>query len=312
MKKVYFLFAMFCIVIFLGGCSGSKEDATSESEFKADAEEVETDMDNMLEDTSNEKLEEQIQSEKVSTKGLFSLEDCKEYDGLYYAFDDDSFNLFSTGGYCLGGKGYIDGMYLANDNMHSTFDGIDKLVLFWESEYTLNLYPVSAQIPVIQLEREDGIGGFGCFTWSNTSVLEAYYRDHVHESIEIQTINGAPPEEYESECIEFTVNPYKGIPSEERYFCLNGFKPNTEVTLGIAEGTTLEEKTYKVDATYYECGRDSNHYEEEDSYYIKTIPTAQGYAELDFSEIPDGEYVMVLWYNGFSNYRATLLELHRS
>ena len=311
MKKACLLFSVICIAILFYGCGNSKEETVSKTEFEENIKEQQNNTDSMSYVTESTEMEVKSEMEEVQQIGTYSLDDCVEYDGLYYAYDDGSFDKVATGGYCLGGKGYIDGMFL-DDYYKSKIEGTDKMVLFWEGQYSMELYPVAAQIPVIQLEKEDGTRGFGHFDWSDTSVLVTYYRDHVHERVIIQTINGALPEEYEPECIEFTVNPYKGIPSEERYICLNGFKPNTEVTLGIAEGTTLEEKTYKVDATYYLCSRDSNHYEEEDSYKIKTTPTAQGYAELDFSEIPDGKYVMVLWYNGFSNYRATLLELHRS
>ena len=269
MKKACLLFSVICIAILFYGCGNSKEETVSKTEFEENIKEQQNNTDSMSYVTESTEMEVKSEMEEVQQIGTYSLDDCVEYDGLYYAYDDGSFDKVATGGYCLGGKGYIDGMFLddyykskieilkklfyesrfsykqiyelntALEFFEKEFNQLDKMVLFWEGQYSMELYPVAAQIPVIQLEKEDGTRGFGHFDWSDTSVLVTYYRDHVHERVIIQTINGALPEEYEPECIEFTVNPYKGIPSEERYICLNGFKPNTEVTLGIAEGTTF-------------------------------------------------------------------------
>lgn len=252
MKKIYLLFVMFCIGVILSGCSNSKKELQSEFEVEENVGDTVVETDNIQDDVKSEESDETEKIEEVSKIGMYTLEECIGYDGVYFAFDDGSFNWYNMSGYCLGGKAYIDGLYLANSDMHSVITEPDKLVLFWEDEYSIELYPVTAQIPVIQLEKEDGTKGFGQLEYSGTPVLKASYRDNEYERIKIQTIDGAPPEDYETEHVEFMVNPYKGVPLEEVLVRMDGFKQDTEVTIGIAQGTALEEKTYQVDATYYE------------------------------------------------------------
>lgn len=252
-----------------------------------------------------------VMSEYISKIGNYSLEESKENNGFYIAYDDGSFDRYETGGYCLGEIGYISTMFISDSitEKNPIITEKDRLVLFWRNDYYISIYPISAEIPVIEVEREDGEKGFAHFSWSSPGQLDISYRDHSSETVKVHTINGDSPEKYEMEHVEFTV---EGSSYGEEFVSLYGFQKDTEVSIGIANGTALEEKGYTVNATWYDCNRYHNYYKEEDCYGVKTIPTTEGYAELDFSDIPNGKYVMMISFNGNSNYRATLLELQRN
>lgn len=247
---------------------------------------------------------------EIALTGKYLLDECMEKNGFYIAYKDGSFDYYYTGGYCQGIRREVatfEGMYLEDEIMQKNpiITPEDNMVLFWEGDYFITLHPVIAEIPVVQIEVENGEDGFAHFI-SDTS-LGVFYKDNEWENIEVQTIDGMPAEEYVKEEVKIETTPSAGMPSVVEMMKLRGFKKNTTVTLGIAEGSTLIEKAYEVDTTYYYCDPRWNHYEEEDFYYLANVPTAQGYARIDFSAIPSGRYIMVI-NTGKNTYRATLVE----
>lgn len=89
------------------------------------------------------------------------------------------------------------------------------------------------------------------------------------------TINGIGINEY-GKNFEY-IQRYQSLPENEKY------------TLGVVSGAALVETEFQVDSTYFIQ-------QEVEPYELKLIPTVDGYATIDFSEIPAGEYVLYYSY----------------
>lgn len=249
-------------------------------------------------------------------QGPFSIEDCKNRSGVFISYDDGSFGIIPSGGYCEGLSTWydgFDGMYMPDILVEATpiVTKDMNLVLFWDSDYLLSLHPIHAEVSAFQTVSDDGTSGYGRMGQINTKYQSASiylsYRNHESTYIDPVYINGKPAYEYPAEHFSWTVRPYSGVSQDYTYEMWN-FVGDT-ITLGTGEGTTLIEKTYDIDAKYYDCYSDHNSCEEQDVHYLKGIPTPSGYATLDLSDVPSGRYAMVLEYNNQKNYKAFLLTL---
>ncbi len=248
----------------------------------------------------------------TSTIGSYTIEDCKTQNGVYIKYNDESFDIYRSGGYCDGltrGDSYFYGMYLPDsiaDSMPTIDENID-LVVFSDEEYWLTLYPIYADVAVYMTESNDGILGYGRLV--NMSESKAYisisYKNHEETSIQALYIDGKSPKDYDAEYLRWRVRPYKGVNSEYSQE-LWGFK-GSSVTLSVVEGTTLKDVTYEINARFYDCAPDHNDCNDEDLYEIKCIPTSQGYATADLSEVPNGRYVILFEYGKY--YKASLVTI---
>lgn len=271
---------------------------------------------------NTERTEAPTQAQEETTEpiprkqGAFSIEGCKKHAGVFISYDDDSFDLIPSGGYCEGLSTWydgFDGMYIPNAIIDETpiVNKNMNLVLFWDSDYLLSLHPIHAEVNAFRTVSDDGTSGYGRMGQINSKSQSASiylsYRNHESTYIQPVYINGKPAYEYPAEHFSWTVRPYSGVSQDYTYQMWN-FVGDT-ITLGTGEGTTLIEKTYDIDAKYYDCNVDHNSCEEQDVYYLKGIPTPSGYATLDLSDVPSGRYSMVLEYNNQKRYIASLLTI---
>lgn len=256
-----------------------------------------------------------ISEVEKNTIGALSLEQCASKGGIYIAYDDGSFDEIPGGGYCYGISQMTDGikgMFLENDTVECTpaITSDMKVVVFSASEYYfLNAYSIHHEVAAIQYTSDNGTKGYGRLSYEQNTVY-VYYRNHESEDIKIEFINGEPSENYNAVKIEREVYPYKGMTTKKFYFGMAGFQPADKVKLGIVKGTTVVEKSYPVNITYFDCDSDHNNWDEEDQYYLEATPTVEGYAVIDFTELPTGRYVLVYEYvSGESRYYvASLLD----
>ena len=268
-----------------------------------------------IESSANATLEtettEVLTEETAAKDDTLSADDCQNLQGLFISCGDGRFIEYPVGGYCAGmewGFKGFDGMFLADEIAYNipVIDSSDEVALFLDGNYSLDVFPVIAEVAAIRLEKSDGTRGFGKLMSGGLDMI-AYYRDNtVDNSIQFQTINGEAPSEYNCETVEWRSYPYPGAPSEDRYWKLCGFERGKDVTLGIAEGTKLVETTYSVDSTYYACNPDMIDWDQEAYYTPDVVPTVDGYAAIDFSKIPSGRYIIV--YHDYENrtYTSTL------
>ena len=303
LRHLYVILLLLCCTTLILGCDGSIVEATLPSTSTignaTEPVEIETAVSEML--------------------GDYTLDECKSSWGVYIAHEDGSFTRYPAGGYCEGLDAYescCNGMFLVNNIVESIPDYVnksDKLVVFSDAEFSLDLIPVNFQVGAIQLSAEDGTEGYGLITSQNENAtwMNAYYKNHEYDSVKILFVDGVPSQEYQFEMTEQEVTPYKGMPNEIEYVISYGFTPDSAVRLGVAEGTTLVETTYEVSATYYDCAIDHRDWQKEDVYYIICTPTSDGYATIDMIDvvaeetIPTGVDVMLLRSGG--RYIATLL-----
>lgn len=256
---------------------------------------------------------------EAAMQGKYTLEECTSKRGVFIAYEDGSFDLFPVGGYCYGYSRFsegLDGFYIANSVAEAIPDvgRDDKLVVFCDDNYYLTLYPVHGEISTIRTESENGVTGYGRL--SNTlDCVYVHYEDGESETIRIEYINGEPADVYDAVKLNYEVKPYKGKNSVAVSVELTGFQKGEPIRLGIVDGTAVSEYDYSADATYFDCNNEHNNWDEEDAYGInygvQVTPTFDGYATIDFSEVPDGKYVVIFRYikGEKQYYQSTLLNL---
>ena len=83
------------------------------------------------------------------------------------------------------------------------------------------------------------------------------------------------------------------------------------MSLGTAQGTALIEKTYDVNATYFDLYANHNEWDVADYYILDYKPTVEGYAKIEMHDswqgvdIPAGKYIMV--YKTDRTYKASVI-----
>lgn len=318
MKRIISL--MLALSLFAGGlcgCGNTTEtkdpasttatDETVEIETTTPPEET---RELITEEVTEQPTEQPTETER-QTMGSISLEQLQpaEYPVFCIAYEDGSFDFYYGEGsykYESYSSSHFYGMY-AYDRYAEELPVIGddtKMVLFCKKDFSLAVYPVRTVVNVVSYNY-----GFGEFH-SNGYSLDVHYPNGKYESVRLKTIDGEPVEQYEPIIYEETVNPYSGMTSKTVRYIYEGFQNVDSVTLGVVNGTQIEEEECAVDAKFYSCAQDRNNYYEEDSYYVKWAPTVEGYAKLDFSEIPEGQYVMrICYYDEGTVYRVWLVTI---
>lgn len=278
------------LIIMLGGCVNSADGQleNKQSTEKGEQEVVET----TLVPTTTEPT---MQTEPI-TIGAWSLEDCQSSTGIFIAHEDGSFSKYNGGGYLdKNGAGYSEGMFLHNDiaEANPTIGKADKLVVFCDSDYHLSLLPVKWEVGTMAYSRDDGIKSYlRVLNYDKYGVDFFEYRnDGDTFERDIMYVNGILAKDY----------PFEIVGGEDGTPIGCGFPKGTDVKLGVVEGTTLNEETYTVNATYYYCKAKRDYAgASEEQHYLYPTPTAEGYAVIDVydgwhnTEIPAGMYVMEL------------------
>lgn len=252
---------------------------------------------------------------QITTQGKTSRDECEKNPGIYIAYEDGSFDYYPRGGYCEDLTKYSDcfeGMFLPKRVADATpkVNSSTKLVVYATNDYYVELYPIHAEVLAIAMKNADGVTGYGRLTSIGDDYASIYvvYRNRERANVHAVNINGKPAKEYQGEEVVWEVNPYAGMTSVTEEYKLYGFK-GQEVTLSVAEGSKLVDTTYTVDTVFYDCNSDHNNWMDKDVFYLKTMPTTEGYAVIDFTEVPSGRYAMLFRSNGI--YIASLLCLDK-
>lgn len=251
---------------------------------------------------------------QITTQGKILRDQCERFPGIYIAYEDGSFDNYPGGGYCEDLTRYsnvFEGMFLPERVANATpeVNGSTKLVVFASDDYYVQLNPIHAEVSAFSMVT-NGVPGYGrlLYTYDDYASIYVYYTNGEYTDIDAININGKPAKEYQEEQIVLEVNPYRGMTSVTKEFILYGFV-GQEVTLSVAEGSKLVDTTYTIDTIYYDCNYEHNNWTDEDVFYLKTMPTTEGYAVIDFTDIPSGRYVMLFRSNG--KYKASLLCLNK-
>ena len=303
MKIAQLSYALACILVFssfICSCSNKPENdhcSTSQS----------TSQDSEISNISPSESDS-------STLGEYSADSCSILQGFFLSYNDGSFDYYESPGYCFGfsadSLGFY-GVFAENSRIpdNTVINNNSNLVLFSKaSTYSVTLHPIHASVSAFLTTSDENVLGYGMLTGHSDlySQISIHYLDNTIERFNPIYMNGQPAIEYQAVKIEKEVTPYKGMPSKVEKFTNIGFQENSTLTLGLSEGTSLIEVAYDVDSTYFDCHPDHNNWEEEDIYYAKLIPTSAGYATIDLSHIPSGNYIML--YRSNNKYQASIIE----
>ena len=238
--------------------------------------------------------------------------------GFFISYEGKGFDYYPQGGYSHGaasGYGNYDAFVFANylEKELPIVTDETELVVAWNGDCHVRLYPVQAKEYGIRVfadkigdENADVLGdGYGFISpqdeYSNLSVM---YEGHAGtKSYRISTINGEPAMEYEP--IHQIYSWEDKLHSYQQDFY--SFKEDEDLVLGIPYGTKLVEYSCSQSVICYYSDPDNINVGEEAMYTPQMTPTVDGYAVLDFSDIPDGEYIMIL--KDGSKYLGTILKL---
>lgn len=320
MRKKLYLVLILLVALTLSAC-GKKGDVNDNK--------------NVIEETNTENdvdETEPVETEpEKTTIGEYSEEEL--YEGFYIAYDDNSYDRYPQGGHAETVDSYrkhddifsyCDDFFFANEKVDQIpiISDKDKLAVMWDGDCDVFLSPVQAEEYYLRVsaddlgdEYADQLGdGYGNISLNETSEKGKYCLFGVRydsqdgtKYYEVDTINGKPAIEYEMNKVE---HEYVGVYGDPGIQKLDSFQRNDEITLGIPYGTTLVEYTGKQDVTCFHSNPSFWNENENWGYSPKLMPTTQGYAMMDFSEVPDGKYIMVV--EGNDQYIGTILNLQHN
>ena len=312
MRKKLYLMLMLVGVLTFSAC-GKKEDVNTNENVTEDT---------ITENDVNEAEPIETEPEKT-TIGEYSAEELYG-NGFYIGYEDDSFDEYPQGGEStnngttFNGPRYYDDFFFANEKVDClpVITDKDKLAVIWDGDCDVYLYPVQGEEYAIRVSATDLGDEYADVLGNGYGKIEPaedknYYRLSVdydgggdgHKYYNVEYINGKPALEYE---LTRMVHEYidEGKKREIDYY---GLQRGDTVTLGIPYGTTLVEYNVCQDITCFRSWPDHND-DGAEWYYVPALkPTPQGYATLDFSEIPTGKYIMIL--RGGDEYIGTILDL---
>ncbi len=306
------LIQLFILMAAIGGllcaCVHSSEDSPMDA-YKTTHTSEQVQETVPLEGTGIEGTTEAIETTEpeIYMIGEYTLSAAKDAGGVFIAYEDGSFDILPTGGY-MTDEG---GMYLANSirDRLPEFNANSKLVVFSDVSYSVATYKVNQKIPAIYMSDWGTAHAYGRLSQGKTDIYVESLNNG-YETLPVDYINGEPAQEYEAVVIDWVVHPYKGMTSQEERYNLVGFQEGTEVCLGFVDGTSIVEKTYNANCTYYDWHPMHNNYDESDGYELSAKATYDGYAVIDLSEVETGEYVLRITCYGDDSryYYATFLK----
>lgn len=287
MKRLCLL-AYLCSAVIMTACGANVEN-----------QEIEEDQAIMeIEEISDE--EGLMDKEDIVQMGHYTLEECKN-PGIYVLMEDGSFEKYQ-GGNVLTWNAYAS----ASHGTDYTFEDL----IMDEAAYNKNLNVYSQGQLVLFCDKEDAwyvlnpveeIGRTMTRYNEETGKKEAlFFQSHSQNefdswingdtlrssAVDVRTINGISCEEYDKGNYEETRR-YLDLPENEKY------------KIGIADGTALLEREYVVDSIYF--------LQSKDVCTWKLEPTTEGYATLNFSEVPAGDYIFsVSWWNDEARSRTVI------
>lgn len=262
---------------------------------------------------------ESISGNRNNLEGMYILEEAKHMDGIFLAYEDGSFDRYVTGGYCKGltkSSTEFDGYYALNSmllDVPAVITETDQLAVFSDRNFNITLHPINFEVGAISVESDNGVRGFGhcSYLFEDNMNVSVHYSNHDTEVMDVLYIDSILPSEYPLEITEKIVHPYKGMKSKEEVARYYSFPRGDKVSLATAQGTALIEKTYDVNATYYDLYVNHNEWDVVDYYILDYKPTVEGYAKIEMHDswqgvdIPAGKYIMV--YKTDRTYKASVI-----
>lgn len=231
----------------------------------------------------------------VDWQGSLSLSYIKNDSGFYVKYPDGSFDNYDSGSPLIWegpdpmtyGADYTP-MHLIMDNYGVTANaeklsnGELVLVCPYDNRVRSGIVPVDYSGMTMSRTNEDGKKEAVFVSKVDTgkvylSLWIRGKRSSNGSAFSCNTINGIPVDEYGVNFDYSGYNKYLSLPKNEKY------------TLGVVSGASLVETEYSVNSTYF-------FQENVVPYELKINPTVDGYATIDFSGIPAGEYVLYYSY----------------
>lgn len=276
---------MFVLAFSLAACG--KEDVTNNQESLGE--------DTVVPSVDIIQSETEPMEMSPDTMGDWSLEECKDTTGIFIAHEDGSFTKYHGGGYLdKNGAGNSEGMFLLDERAekNSTIGKNDKLVVFCDSEYTLNLLPVSWEVGTISFLDNNGTRRYiRALNYDQYGVDFYFYGKKEITSWNVMYIDGILAKDY----------PFEIVNGEDGKPIACGLPNGKTINFGVVDGTTLVEVPYTVNATYYNCRVKRNSgLASDQEHYLYPTPTSDGYAVIDVYdgwhdvEVKSGKYVMEL------------------
>lgn len=278
-RLIDFLVPILLVAVLFVGCGNSETGGSEETDV-----------------TENRKVEEVTEAPTETEPRMIgnrSFEECKNSSGIYIAHEDGSFTSLPGGGFVDFEGGYEYGMFMRNKIVEATpsLSKSDKIVLFCDSDYTLQLLPVNWAVGVVYSKQDDGTVGYTRVIKDQYGVtFYTYYNNNETEREYILFVDDISAEDY----------PFEVEGGENGKSTGYGFPQNETVKLGVKKGSALVEREGEVSATYFDCRIKRGLSVSEDLHCLYPTPTADGYAVVDVydglhkAEIPSGKYVMML------------------
>jgi len=298
MKRLLVWISLVVVTVSLCACS---ESATYVPDYDSDYiyEEYEEfeDYESTKEDETNEKTESK-------PMGPWSLEDVKGLEGttgFLIHYPDDTFDYYFGGNivnwgmpepYTYGTERSVSNlvMYIDTDNanLEKLKNGELVFVTDRETHIVAHIFPViESGYAMHCYENANGVSEF--LLWENETGSKCDYVDNITltpKRRNIDIING------------MTAGEEKIFEKDEnnKYVTLN---EGDVYTIGEVKGTTLVESEYYVDSVYYLHTYDTDYFLYEypdEAYPFEMQATTDGYARVDFSGLPAGDYIVMYSY----------------
>lgn len=300
-RKLYLMLMLIGLVTF--SACGKNEDVNTNTDV-AEKTTIENDVD------ETEPVETEPE-ETISKIGARTLEECQD-NSLYVLYPDNSLDVYRKGDIYSWGTPNpmtwgVDYYNISGTVIDSSFDMENgekmkngELVLFCSNDtgFKKMLYPVEEAGYVMHRQNNEEGCEEAVFLYNNGTVLDDPYVNlwrpgYDMTRMEISTINGQSWDTY----------PISAETEEQRYATM---KYGDSIKLGMIEGTKIAETEYKVDYSYFLSG-------ENEPIEFEMIPTVEGYAKLDFSNVPEGDYILIIeWLEKRSsnNYKRHAFSTH--
>lgn len=289
------LAAMSSVLVLAMLTACGQEAASESSSSSVDEGETVYSSDNVA-DSETPEESTAVSSEATQQKGA-TLETCKQVGGIFMAMDDGTFVKYNPFRGTVDKENYT---YMSEAIWYdSTMEQpVDKLCFFMfpgyeESNFGMSLYPVETSnfYPSVIVPGRDEPWPVTAILWNGSSdddhVIFNLEKGGEFENMRIDTIDGVKAG---------ASIPFQQVTESFLWYAFPKEYEHETITIGYTSGTTLREQECEVDYYLGKYGK----YISEDEYDITA--TTDGYAVLDFHDVPDGLYVMVVSISGGGQY----------
>ena len=228
---------------------------------------------------------------KPYTMGFYTLEDLQSYEGFCILYPDGSLDKFSKGSVLDWGNGAPMTYGTDYNPEHILINRADddancgrlkngQLVFFCSEDTAVRsgIYPVDYSGCTISRYNDDGKleAVFVRQDGATYGWRRGYSIGSPKIDVRVDTINGLPIAEYAPKLEK----------ADTQYYA--SFPPYSTFLVGVVEGTAIHETEYTSDRNFY--------FQTDEKYPLKLTPTTDGYAYVDLTDIPDGDYVLKYTY----------------